>query len=93
MITELPTLLQRNTDLLAEAKRCLEEEEKSDTELRSQLKEKWTRTPSRQLTEYLHSEIRQYEQIIENAIKANKVIDNKYKQKPSSRNIRPWINR
>ena len=80
MIAELPTLLARNTDMLAEAKRCLSEEEKSDTELRAQLKDKWTRTPSRQLTEYLHAEIRQYEQIVENAIKANKVIDSKYKQ-------------
>lgn len=80
MMTELPSLLQRNTEILSETKRSLEEEERSDTELRSQMKEKWTRTASRQLTEYLHSEIKQYENIIENAIKANKVIENKYKQ-------------
>lgn len=80
MMGELPSLLQRNTDILNETKRCLEEEEKSDTELRTQMKEKWTRTPSKQLTEYLNAEIKQYEQIIENAIKANKVIDTKYSQ-------------
>ena len=80
MMSELPSLLQRNTDILNETKRCLEEEEKSDTELRTQMKEKWTRTPSKQLTEYLNAEIKQYEQIIENAIKANKVIDTKYSQ-------------
>ena len=80
MMAELPPLLQRNQEILNETKRCLEEEEKSDSELRNQMKDKWTRTPSRQLTEYLHSEIRQYEQIIENAIKANKVIETKYRQ-------------
>ena len=80
MTAELPPLLQRNREILDEAKRCLQEEEQSDTELRTSMKDKWTRTPSRQLTEYLHAEIKQYEQIIENAIKANKVIDTKYMQ-------------
>ena len=80
MTAELPPLLQRNREVLDEAKRCLQEEEQSDNELRANMKDKWTRTPSRQLTEYLHSEIKQYEQIIENAIKANKVIDTKYRQ-------------
>lgn len=80
MMAELPPLLQRNTEILNETKRCLEEEERSDTELRNQMKDKWTRTASRQLTEYLHSEIKQYEQIMDNAVKANKVIETKYKQ-------------
>lgn len=78
MMSELEPLMQRNTDILNEAKHMLEDEEKSDTELRNSMKEKWTRTPSRQLTEYLHSEVRQYDTIMENAIKANKVIDTKY---------------
>ncbi|CAF0778295.1 unnamed protein product [Brachionus calyciflorus] len=78
MMAELPNSLRRNTEILTETKRLLEEEERSDTELRNQMKEKWTRTSSRQLTEYLHSEIRQYEGIIDSAIKANKVIEGKY---------------
>ncbi|RNA12130.1 programmed cell death 6-interacting [Brachionus plicatilis] len=78
MAAELPPLLQRNTEILNETKRLLQEEERSDSELRSQMKEKWTRTASAQLTEYLHSEIRQYEGIIQSAIKANKVIEEKY---------------
>lgn len=78
MMSELPSLLQRNTEILNETKRLLDEEERSDNELRSQMKEKWTRTSSRQLTEYLHSEIKQYEGIMQSAIKANKVIEEKY---------------
>ena len=78
MMAELPPLMQRNSDILNETKRCLEEEERSDTELRNQMRDKWTRTGSRQLTEYLHSEVKQYETIMENAIKANKVIETKY---------------
>jgi programmed cell death 6-interacting protein len=84
MMSELPSLLQRNKEILNETKRCLEEEERSDNELRAQMREKWTRTPSRQLTESLHSEIKQYEQIIENAIRANNVIDSKYRQHSDS---------
>jgi programmed cell death 6-interacting protein len=84
MMSELPSLLQRNREILNETRRCLEEEERSDNELRAQMREKWTRTPSRQLTESLHSEIKQYEQIIENAVKANNVIESKYKQHSDS---------
>jgi len=78
MMAELGPLMQRNGDILGESKRMLNEEESSDTELRTSMKDKWTRTPSRQLTEYLHSEVKQYETIMENAMKANKVIESKY---------------
>ena len=80
MIAELPPLLQRNNEILAETKRCLESEENSDRELKTQFGDRWTRTSSRQLNESLYAEIKQYETIIENAIKANKVIESKYKQ-------------
>lgn len=78
MMQELPPLMQRNQEILNESKRLLDEEEKSDTDLKTNMKEKWTRTPSRQLTEYLHSEVKQYDTIMDNAIKANKVIETKY---------------
>ncbi len=73
-------LLQRNTEILNETKRILEDEEKSDTELRTQLKDKWSRTSSKQLNESLFNEIKQYEQMAENAIKANRVIEEKYRR-------------
>jgi programmed cell death 6-interacting protein len=78
MMSELVPLMERNTDILNESKRQLAEEEASDNELRASMKEKWTRTASRQLTEYLHSEVKQYDTIMENAAKANKVIETKY---------------
>lgn len=80
MMAELPPLLQCNSEILAETKRNLVEEETSDTALKVQLKDKWTRTPSGKLTDYLHTEIRQYETIMDNAVKANKVIETKYRQ-------------
>lgn len=80
MFSELPSLLTRNTEILNEAKRILEDEEKSDNELKANLKEKWTRTGSKMLNEPLLTEIRQYEQIIANAIKANNTIEDKYKR-------------
>ncbi len=80
LMSDLPMLLQRNTEILNETRRILEDEEKSDTELKTQLKEKWSRTPSKQLNESLFNEIKQYEQMAENAIKANHVIDEKYRR-------------
>ncbi len=79
MMAELPSLLQRNTEILNVTKRALEEEEQSDTELRSQMREKWTRTPSKDLNSYLHQEIQEFHRIINNAIKANSTIETKYK--------------
>ena len=79
-MADLPSLMQRNSEILSVAKRSLEEEERSDSELRNQMRDKWTRTASRQLTEYLHSEIKQYETLMDNAVKANKIIESKYKQ-------------
>jgi programmed cell death 6-interacting protein len=77
-MSELPSLLTRNSEILIETKRMLEDEDRSDSDLRGQLKDKWTRTPSRQLNESLFNEIKQYEQIMENAISANKIIEGKY---------------
>ncbi len=80
LMTQIPNLLQINQDILNETKRLLIDEENSDNELRNQMREKWTRTPSKQLTEYLHSEIKQYEQIMATAIKANKTVEEKYEK-------------
>lgn len=78
--SELPNLLRRNQDILNETKNILIEEERSDNELKAQLREKWTRTSSKSLNESLFGEIRQYEQIIEAAVKANHTIEDKYRR-------------
>lgn len=80
MMAELPPLLKRNTEILDESKRILDEEAASDNELRAQLGNKWTRTPSAQLNTYLFKEVEDYKNIINNAIRANSIIEEKYKK-------------
>jgi programmed cell death 6-interacting protein len=57
----------------------LDDEERGDTELRNQFKERWTRTVSSVLTGPLRDETRKYMDIIQNAINADKVVQEKYR--------------
>merc|ERR1719361_551408 len=74
---ELPELLQRNTDLLTEAGRMLEEEESSDSSLRSQHGAKWNRTASASLTATFKTNLTKYKTILDNAVTADGVVREK----------------
>ncbi len=59
--------------------RMLDDEERGDIELRNQFKERWTRTTSASLTVPLREEAKKYMDIIQNAINADKVVQEKYR--------------
>ena len=58
----------------------LAEEEASDRQLREQFKERWTRTPSAQLTEVIKAEGNKYRKILDNAIQADHIVQKQYEQ-------------
>ena len=57
----------------------LDDEDRGDAELRNQFKERWTRTVSSTLTGPLREEAKKYMDIIQNAIVADKTVQEKYR--------------
>lgn len=61
-----------------QATRVMDEEERHDTEMRDRFKEKWTPKPSAELTVQLRQEADKYRSIMENAVRADAVVREKY---------------
>lgn len=80
LMAELPELLQRNRDILDEARRMLREEAEADEALRRQFGARWTRTPSDRLTEAFRANADKYAQIIDNAVRADNIVQQKFQQ-------------
>ncbi|XP_071789061.1 programmed cell death 6-interacting protein-like isoform X4 [Asterias amurensis] len=78
LFNDMPDLLKRNTEILNESLRLLDEESKSDDEMRERFKERWTRLQSGQLTTPLRTESSKYRTILNNAIQADGVVREKY---------------
>lgn len=58
----------------------MDDEEKSDTQLRDQFKERWTRTPSATLTKPMREEAMKYRTILDTAIQADIIVREKYEK-------------
>lgn len=56
----------------------LDDEEQSDKQLREQCKERWSRTPSDKLTKPMRDECMKYKHILDTAIGADKIVQQKY---------------
>lgn len=56
----------------------MDEEERQDTQLRERFKQKWTPKPSAELTAQLRDEAAKYRGILENAVRADSIVREKY---------------
>lgn len=58
----------------------LREESEADDQLRAQFGDRWTRTPSSKLNNMFVSNAAKYKQIIENAVKADSIVQEKFEK-------------
>ena len=58
--------------------RMMDEEERQDTQMRERFTAKWTPKPSAELTMQLRQEAEKYRGILENAVRADAIVKEKY---------------
>ncbi|KAG2465308.1 PDC6I protein, partial [Polypterus senegalus] len=78
LIRDLPELLQRNREILDESFKILEEEESTDTELRTKFAQRWQRIPSNELYKPLRTEGGNFRNMLDRAVQADKVVKECY---------------
>ncbi|XP_078254399.1 programmed cell death 6-interacting protein isoform X2 [Rhinoraja longicauda] len=78
LIRDLPELLQRNSEILDESMRILEQEEITDNELKAKFKERWQRTPSNELYKPLRADGASFRSTLNRAVQADKVVQERY---------------
>lgn len=79
LVSELPTLLQRNKEIMDECERLLNGEEQADIQLKNNFAERWTRTASKELNSPLRATAAKYRTIINTAIDADRTVQEKYR--------------
>lgn len=80
LISSLPESAQRNREILAVEESTLEEEEKSDDNLRAQYGEKWIRKPSKDLTVCWRQDIQKFKAFLETTQQTDASLMTRYKQ-------------
>ncbi|RUS90047.1 hypothetical protein EGW08_002160 [Elysia chlorotica] len=78
LMSDLPDLLNRNREILTESMKALDDEERSDQQLKEQFKERWSRTASSALTRPMRDEANKYKSILDTAIQADHIVKEKY---------------
>ncbi|BFZ06266.1 hypothetical protein BsWGS_09305 [Bradybaena similaris] len=84
LMTDMPELLTRNREILDESIKTLDEEGRSDQQLKEQFKDRWTRTPSTSLTKPMRDEAGKYRGILDTAVQADHIVKEKYNSHKSA---------
>ncbi|XP_062342761.1 programmed cell death 6-interacting protein isoform X2 [Osmerus eperlanus] len=78
LIRDLPELLTRNREILDESLKMLDNEETTDSELRTKFNQRWNRTPSGDLYKPLRAEGGNFRSVLDKAVQADQVVRERY---------------
>ncbi|TNN85743.1 Programmed cell death 6-interacting protein [Liparis tanakae] len=78
LIKDLPELLTRNREILDESLKMLDDEETTDSDLRTKFNQRWNRTPSGELYKPLRTEGANFRNILDKAVQADQVVRDRY---------------